>query len=494
MYEKLQALQESDWYPFHMPGHKRNLEKLPKWFPYGMDITEIEGFDNLHDAEDLLADCMKEIADFRGADQSFLLVNGSSCGLLAGIASCVWQGDEILVARNCHKAVYHSIFANQLQPHYIYPQMIPNWSINCGISPDEIEKMCITYPNIRLLVLTSPTYEGVVSDIKAIVSVAHKYGVIVLVDQAHGAHLEMGSKNTPSAVSCGADLVVESVHKTLPSPTQTALLHVQGNLVDRFRLQQWLAIYQTSSPSYPLMAGIAWCMDYCKEHRRDFLQYEKNIAEWRKRIEDLRWIRLFDPLKEPAMTACAGYDSGKFVLGVRNGILTGGELYQQLREDYHLQLEMAAATYCIAMTSVMDQEEGFARLYQALQNIDQHIQAEWEGKGDEIFRDALPDLHWVENPTMMSIYQAEQKEGIWCDLKAALGHTAKGYIYLYPPGVPLLTPGEEITEALCRQIEELQKVGLQVKGLKNGKIYIVKETVITKRRKRKIDERGDSYE
>ena len=119
LYEKLKKYGQSDYYPFHMPGHKRNLTMLPKWNPYEMDITEIDGFDNLHDAQEILADTMKEIANFRGAEDSFLLINGTTCGLLAGSSACVERGSEVIVARNCHKAVYHGIFLNELKPHYL---------------------------------------------------------------------------------------------------------------------------------------------------------------------------------------------------------------------------------------------------------------------------------------------------------------------------------------------------------------------------------------
>ena len=194
LYDKLKQYSKSDHYPFHMPGHKRRVDKLPDIYPYALDITEIDGFDNLHDAQDILKETMEQIADFRGADQSFLVVNGSTAGLLAAISACVSKGDDIIVARNCHKAVYNAIYLNELHPQYIYPQFFDELGINGGILCGELDKMLITFKENPVVVLTSPTYEGVVSDIESIAKVVHKRGGILIVDQAHGAHFGMGQQ------------------------------------------------------------------------------------------------------------------------------------------------------------------------------------------------------------------------------------------------------------------------------------------------------------
>lgn len=541
LYEKLQQYAQSDYYPFHMPGHKRNIAMLPKWNPYEMDITEIDGFDNLHDAEEILAQVMKEIATFRGAEESFLLINGTTCGLLAGISSCVQRGDEVLVARNCHKAVYHGIFLNGLVPHYIYPPIHPQFGANGGISPEKIKNMLITHPNTKLVILTSPTYEGVVSDIEEIAKVVHSFGIPLLVDQAHGAHFGMHEAFPKSAISCGADLVVESVHKTLPAFTQTALLHVQGDLVDRGKVKKYLGIFETSSPSYPMMAGIEWCEEFCeKEQKGAFAKYVKKLVALREEIKKLEYIELFD------IKSCNGefngfkknveqfgtkvnidkeknieqidvevflgeldafdYDIGKLVIGIKNQLMTGQQLYDILLNRYHLQMEMASLNYVIAMTSVMDTEEGFSRLLKALQDINKEIekgmeqasvkeiadiQLEEGKKGNGFCFSGSSELNIVlndnknvnnrfqysfeviKNEMVYPPYEAENLPHKKILFQESKGKVAGNYVYLYPPGIPLLVPGERIEETLIEQVEECQKEGLNVKGIVDGMIEII---------------------
>lgn len=501
LYEKLQQLEINGKYPFHMPGHKRNTELLPKWNPYAMDLTEIDGFDNLHDAQEILADTMQEIADFRQAEESFLLVNGSSGGLLAGISACVSHGDEMILARNCHKAVYHAILVNELTPSYIYPQFSHNLGINGGIYRKKVKKMLISHPNAKVLVLTSPTYEGVVSDIEGIVEEAHLHGIPVLVDQAHGAHFGMGEQFPRSAVTYGADIVVESVHKTLPAFTQTALLHVQGNLVDREKLRFYLSVFQTSSPSYVLMAGIDWCMEFCKKEKTQFLLYEERLGRLRAEISRLDHIVLFDGELTSKEFAAKDYDTGKLVFGVKDRIFSGQWLYEHLREDYGLEMEMASLNYVIAMTSVMDREEGFQKLLHALEEINELAKQKADeteekncvnnsdkrviGHAERIReREGVLTLHmgngnWENSDQdgacvqSLSPYEAWSRPGKMVLFSDSEGEIAKSMISLYPPGIPLIVPGEQISGVLIAYVLECEKQGLQVKGLTEKKIQVV---------------------
>ena len=470
LFDKLEEYGKMDYYPFHMPGHKRNIEKLPKWNLYGMDITEIDGFDNLHDAQDILKVLMERMARFRGAEESFYLVNGTTCGLLSGIASCVSAGDEILIGRNCHKAVYHGISTMGLYPRYSYPQIYGDLHINGGILSENIEEMLINHPKIRLVIITSPTYEGVVSNIKEIAKVTHKYGIPLLVDQAHGAHFGMCHDFPESALQQGADIVIESVHKTLPSLTQTALLHVQGNLVDREKIRKYLGIFQTSSPSYIMMAAIDWCQRFCEKEKEAFCEYSKNLKNLRKRIGQLENISLFSPDKDGKM-GCYDYDPGKLVFGVKNGKMAGQSLYDCLRSKYHLQLEMAAGNYVIAMTSVMDTREGFERLYKALKEINEELQKAVDGDRDFPLENTTCVMG--ENAVVFIPSKAEKQKGIWKDISKSEGCVSKSYLYLYPPGIPFLVPGERIEKTHLLFVEDCQRKGLKISGLRDGKIEVV---------------------
>lgn len=474
LYEKLEQYANTDMYPFHMPGHKRRIEYLPDWNPYAMDITEIDGFDNLHDAEEILKDTMEDIAEFRGADRTFMLVNGSTSGLLAGISACVCKGDEILVARNCHKAVYHAIYQNELKPYYIYPHFSNNLGINGGILRKNIEKMLIKHPNIRAMVITSPTYEGVVSDVAGIAETVHKHGIPLIVDQAHGAHFGMGNQFPESALDKGADLVIESVHKTLPSPTQTALIHVKGERIDQERLQKFLQIYQTSSPSYPMMAAIAWCMDYCKrEQKKEFVHYEERLLHLRRRLERLPMIELFDGKLSEDGFGAVDYDKGKLVFGIKDQIFSGSQLYKRLRVKYHLQMEMASNRYVIAMTSVMDTQEGFHRLYRALEEINDLAMFEQKKKGEAGIGTVEKVCVPVQNKMVYTPYEAEQYMSCLVPLADAKEQIAREYVYLYPPGIPLIVPGEQYHQGLIDYMQECIELGLQIKGIKDGMVSVM---------------------
>ena len=309
--ERLTEYAGSDAYPFHMPGHKRREipDGIPGGFPdpYGIDITEIDGFDNLHHAEGILKDAMDEAAAIYGADRSWYLVNGSTCGILSAVFATTENGGKILTARNCHKAVYHAICLNRLEAEYLYPEEITEFGINGGIRAEDVRKAlekdamhCAgnsgdvrgKITKIQAVLITSPTYEGVVSDIRVIADVAHEYGIPLIVDEAHGAHLEYADQchSFPkSALEYGADIVIQSLHKTLPCFTQTAILHVKGKLVDQDRISRYLSMFQTSSPSYLFMAGMERCIRYMDgDGRNEMIRYEKRLERFMERMEGLQ--------------------------------------------------------------------------------------------------------------------------------------------------------------------------------------------------------------
>ena len=217
--QKLTEYGKSDIYPFHMPGHKRRKFDFPN--PYEIDITEIDGFDNLHHAEEILKEAQQRAADLYGAQRSFYLINGSTCGILAAVSACTQKHDKILMARNCHKAVYHAVFLKELQAEYLYPK-VNDYGIQGQITPEQVEDAFLKHPDITAVLITSPTYEGVVSDVAGIAKIAHAHGVPLIVDEAHGAHFGFSEGFPKEAGKEGADLVIMSLHNTLPSFKQTA--------------------------------------------------------------------------------------------------------------------------------------------------------------------------------------------------------------------------------------------------------------------------------
>lgn len=496
--ERLSTYAASDAYPFHMPGHKRQVKmgitSVPN--PFSVDITEIDGFDNLHHAEDILKESMNSAAAVYGADRSWYLVNGSTCGILAAIAAAVKPGKKILMARNSHKSAYHAVILNQLEPVYLYPEEVPEFQIPGGIEPEQVERALLEHPEIRAVFVTSPTYEGIVSDIQGIAATAHRHGAALIVDEAHGAHLPFGDGNyfPDGALQEGADLVIQSLHKTLPSLTQTAILHLKSQILDAKKVEQYLSVYQSSSPSYILIASMENCVRYMAEKGAgEMARYGARLRELREKLAKLKHFRL---LKEEICGAAGvyGYDPSKLVLFP--DFMTGTRLAEVLRTEYHLEAEMSSGRYVLLMTSFMDTEEGFSRLERALLELDarvEKLEAESVGLKDakqgrqEPFSGAqsnqkLNQENDSENyPQQMCLpWQAWHGDGMLVPLEEAEGRAARTCVTIYPPGVPMLMPGERIGKREILRIREAWRLGLTVEGIceKPDKLNLWIEVVI----------------
>ena len=459
LYDALRRYRDRGVTPMHMPGHKRNTALFSMENPYGLDVTEIDGFDNLHDAHGILKEGMERAARLWGADKSWFLVNGSSCGILAAVCACTGWGDEILVARNCHKAVYHAIYQNNLRPYYLYPERIPGFEAAGGVSPEAVEAALEAHPGVKLVVLTSPTYEGVLSDVKAIADTAHRHGVPLFVDEAHGAHLGLAAGFPKSAVRCGADLVVQSVHKTLPSLTQTAVLHQNGSLVPAGCVERQLAIYETSSPSYLLMASIDRCVCFLLERGEEaFSLYRENLDRFARETASLARLTLLGrgPEEQPGRHGIFALDPSKLVVGSFGAGMTGPALMARLRKR-GIELEMAAKSYAIAMTSLCDTRESLSRLAAALRELDGAA-----GSGEQpAAAAALPPLC---PERLLTIREAESLPGRVLPLSEAIGKISRETVTAYPPGIPLLVPGERVDAAFAEVAARLLEAGVSLGG------------------------------
>ena len=323
--------------PMHMPGHKRN-ESLA---PY---LQMLNAPLDLHDAHGILRQGMERAAHLWGARRSFFLVNGSTGGLLAAIHAVLGAGGDAIVARNCHKSIYHGLELCGVTPHFVCPPVEQRIGVCGSIVPEDIERALKDCPCAKLVIVTSPTYEGVISDIRTIAEIAHRYGAVLLVDEAHGAHLGMGDF-PEGAVACGADLVVQSAHKTLPSLTQTALLHLQGNLVDPERVERSLGIFQTSSPSYLLMASLDSCVSlWEKEGQTLASQWLDALHKFEVQTQELHHLILLGQEQMEDHTVFA-LDPSKIVISTTRAGVQGPELMDWLREKQKIELEMACADY-----------------------------------------------------------------------------------------------------------------------------------------------------
>ena len=461
--QKLKALAQADVYPFHMPGHKRQLSGF---FPYELDITEIEGFDNLHHAKGLLFEAQQYAAQMYQSRKAYYLVNGSTCGILAAISAATTKGGRVLVARNCHKAVYNAIYLRGLKAEYVYP-VATHYGIQGQIQAADVERKLVEKPDIQAIVITSPTYDGLVSDVRAIADLAHAHGIPLIVDEAHGAHFGLDEAFPDNATVLGADAVIMSVHKTLPAPTQTAILHLCSDRINVTKMEKFLGIYETSSPSYVLMAGIEESLRLADEAKGvQMKEYVRRLQIFREKMRRLTILRVPDRADFTGEEAYA-YDIGKLLL-VTNGAISGKALQELLLKKYGLQMEMSSGNYVLAMTSFMDTEEGLERLADALLEIDATLTVTDQR---EMFS---PEKIYRQPKKAMEIDEVQDGESTSVAFSEAEGRICADYIYLYPPGIPVIVPGEVLDQQTLTVIETCQKMELDVEGLPQaGHVHVV---------------------
>lgn len=459
LYDKLKKYSKSGVYPFHMPGHKRNTALSDGTMPYEIDLTEIDGFDNLHNAEGCILEVQNLAEELYNVKKAFLLVNGATGGILSAVRAMTNRGDKVLVARNSHKSVYNALEICGLEPEYIVPAVDDKFGINCSITPLQVEKAIVENPNTKLLIITSPTYEGVVSDIKEICRIAHLHNVMVLVDEAHGAHFPF-SKSFPSeAVASGADAAVASLHKTLPSLTQTALLLTSDeSLINS--LAENLAIFETSSPSYIFMSAIEKCLEFC-ENASAFDEYIKRLNSFNEKCKSLKKIKVLcygnDEVKNHRFF---DFDISKITVSVRGLDINGTQLAEILRNDFKIEPEMVCSDYVLLISTVCDTDEGFARLINALQIIDSKCSV----------RELNACRYSITMPKIaVKPCECSGKDGEFCLLEHSIDKISLEYVWAYPPGIPIIAKGEIITQDIANIIIAQIASGINVCSTK-GKI------------------------
>ena len=499
IFDKLEEYSRSGAYPFHMPGHKRRLAPDFIRNTARLDITEVEGFDDLHRPSGIIREAEERAARLYGSEETHFLVNGSTSGLLAAIGS--FSGKKsVLLARNCHRSVYNAAEINRMSPVYIYPGTENAFGVYEGVSANEVEAVLERIKSRgeempAAVVITSPSYPGVVCDAAGICDAAHRYRVPVIVDEAHGAHFGFSEYFPKSAVRCGADLVIQSAHKTLPALTQTALIHINGNLVDRERLRRMLTVYQTSSPSYILMGSLDACMEMLEKDRDDlFGRYTERLSKAREKLSALKNLKLLGK-QDLDEKQSFDYDRSKIVLRAAGGRVSGKQLADMLRKDFGLEPEMASEKYVLLMTSIGDTDEGFDRLCDAAGKISDELEAfpeicdepeavpsvrdESAVSGRRCSESYAAGADRIINPEVkLPPWQAVLMESEDIPLSEAEGRTAGDYVYIYPPGVPLLVPGETVTSEAADTIREWLAAGLEPTGVRGDRTEPVIRAIV----------------
>ncbi len=450
LYEELMQYQSKNLYPFHMPGHKRN-PAFSMENPYSFDVTEVEGTGHLFGASGIIKEAEMRAKRAYGSRETKFLVGGSTSGILSAISACVCLGDKILIARNCHKSVYHAIFTMNLKPYYIYPDLMEPSGIFSGVTREEVERAWERTPDIKCVVVTSPTYEGIVSEVKGIADFLHEKGVLLIVDEAHGAHLRWHKTFPVSALEAGADIIIQSLHKTLPALTPAALLHIGTDRVPLNKLSRSLQIYQTSSPSYVLMSSMDQCIGWLAvDGKEAFERFHRCCAAFYKKTERLVHLSLLhNPNK----------DYSKIIIKTDQTNITGYGLGRLLREEYHMETEMQHLYYVTAIAGAADTEEALTRLADALLTIDRELKPVY----------AKTSIRKQEAPeSCYTPYEADLCPGEQTEWKDAPGRISKEFVAVYPPGIPCIVPGEVITAEILQRLTELRKSGGVLQGLADG--------------------------
>ncbi|MGB9808581.1 MAG: aminotransferase class I/II-fold pyridoxal phosphate-dependent enzyme [Caldanaerobacter sp.] len=466
LYDALLKYVKRGTVPFHMPGHKQG-KVLPKKYVENLakiDLTELPGLDNLHNPEGPILEAERLLAQAFGSKEAFFLVNGSTAGIYASMYAVLNPGDRVLVMRNSHKAVYNGIVLTHSIPFYLLPEIDYENGIAMGIDVRKLEDVLQKERDVKAVVVTYPNYYGFCSDIQKIVDIVHKYGKILIVDEAHGAHFPFSEDLPLSSIKAGADIVIQSLHKTLTSFTQTSVLHLNSERVDVDRLRYSLSLFQSTSPSYILMSSIDLAREYMEKEGNEQLQKVIQLASYvRKEIDNIEGIRC---LGEDIVGkyGVVDFDVTKLTISVKNLGINGAEAEEFLREECNIQIEMFDMFNILAMITVGDDERSIGRLLEGLKRLSKNKRKEVSIKRMEGFP-SLPEMVFIPSE---AIIKSKKK----VNFMEAEGSVAGDFVIPYPPGVPILSPGERIEKDVVKYIEVLYNKGIKILGIQNNLLSV----------------------
>ena len=455
VFDALKNLMEENSVSFHMPGHKgkNTLINWGDYIPY-IDTTEVEGMDNLLEPRGIIQDSQDYAAEVFGSKATYYAVNGSTGSIYIALATITKPGDKVLIQRNCHKAVYNALILNRIQPVYLYPNYNENHNVLTGLYPEDVDQALTEDPGIKAVVVTYPNYYGVCSDLKAIADIVHKHNKILMVDEAHGPHFTFNDKLPVPALKAGADIVIHSTHKTLPSFTQTSMIHVGTDRIDLNKLRDRYQLYTTTSPSYLFTLSNELAVSYMdSQEGRERLEWStKKIDEVIERLNKIPRVEVFTG--DPEDPTIYSKDNTKILITI-DGI-RGSMVKKKLRTDYNIRLEMADFYYALILTSLMNDDEDYEKVIAAIEDLAKNC--------------AYEEINWVnvKMPTPKIIMRPAdayygKKEQI--KLKDAIGRVSAAPIIPYPPGIPLIVPGEEITQEIYEHVLFLMDNGIEIVGL-----------------------------
>ncbi len=467
MIEYLIGQIKEDNVSFHMPGHKGSAIYREFGFDefvdniMDCDITEIKGADNLFQPKGIIKKAEKLYEELYETKRSFLLVNGTTAGIIASVMASVAPGEKILMSRGCHKAVYNGVRLGSIKPIYIQPDSRKDMGVVGEISPKSVEKALAKDNDIKAVILPSPNYYGICSDISAIAKVVHKAGKVLIVDQAHGAHLKffhkfgVGKAMPLAAEDCGADIVINSVHKTLGSFTQSAVLNLMSDRVCHMELADRLQLIQSTSPSYILMSSLVINGELILDHGKKLFKRWRENLDWF--YENARGIKGIYQCNQKT------FDKTKININLGSYGISGKALNQHL-EMRGIISELVTGDIVMAMSGIGNVRKDYKRLLEAISEI---IEGKIENKRGVVKGFDIPKPGQIRSHGNERVLKA---------LEQSVGKVSAESITPYPPGIPFVCPGEEITQEAVTKLKRLRGEDKLIYGISDeGHIHIYKD-------------------
>lgn len=473
LFDALMEYVNRETVPFHVPGHKKGVgvdaefKNFMGINPFKIDVTVFKLVDSLHHPTGPIKEAQALAADAYGADATFFSIHGTSGAIQAMIMSVVGEGDTIIVPRNVHKSVTAGIILSGAIPVYMQPELDKTLGIANGVLPETVEKTLKENPHAKAVLIINPTYYGVATDLKRIAEIVHSYDIPLIVDEAHGPHLKFSDKLPMSAMEAGADLCSQSTHKIIGALTQGSLLHVRTRYVDIERVQAIMNLLQTTSPSYILMASLDTARRQIALNGHELLEYAIGLAEYaRDKINQIPGFYSYgkELLGNPGVYAI---DPTKLCITCRDLGITGFDLDMILANKYHIQVELSDLYNVLAVGSFGDTKDSLDKLIAALTEISAEYMNQAKRKSDFLDIPEIPKQVLIPREAFNG-----QKTSVL--LENSVGQVSGEFLMAYPPGIPVLCPGEVITEEIVRYVNDLKKTGLYVQGTEDPKVESIK--------------------
>lgn len=475
LYDALVAYASSDAHPFDVPGHKMGKGIHPDFKAFAgenifrMDTNSMPILDNLSNPEGVIKEAEQLAADLFQADNAFFLVNGSTSGIQNMILSAVKPGEKIILPRNIHKSAINGLVLSGAIPAYIDPEIEPIMGISVGHSVKRTIAAINANPDAKAILLLNPTYYGFTSQLETIVEYAHQKGLIVLVDESHGSHFYIDSRFGVPSMVVGADMATISVHKTGGSLTQSSMLLHRNGRISRNKVQSTINVMQTSSASYLLMASLDMARHYLATNP-ELMNTVFELSTYAKNeIKNIKGIRVMED-KIHVNKDHFHHDVSKLLMDVSRLGKTGNQIFDLLKNEFNIQVEVGESRIVLAVISIGDTKEEIDHLIHALQILSDRYYSE-DPK-------PIPRRKYFHPVAVKSPRDAYFSETEYVPIKEAEGRIAGDQIMIYPPGIPLLVPGERITKEIIYEYIRLIKQGNKVIGsVQNGniKIKVIKE-------------------